>query len=66
LSYPEHSALSVRALDTTLVPAGDEDGYFLRVSVLNSLPCVSVFFVLKGDLFYDGRTQSRSQQAKST
>jgi hypothetical protein len=39
LSYPEHPVLSVRVLDTTVVPAGDEDGHFLHVSVLNLLPC---------------------------
>lgn len=39
LSHPGHPALSVRVLDTTVVPTGDEDGYFLRVSVHNSLPC---------------------------
>ncbi|KAH9966604.1 trafficking protein particle complex subunit 10 [Russula dissimulans] len=38
-SYPEHPALSVRVLDTTTVHAEDEDGSFLNVSVLNSLPC---------------------------
>jgi hypothetical protein len=66
LSYPEHPALSVRVLDTTVVPAGDEDGHFLHVCVLNSLPCVSVHLDLEGDLTYDNRTRSHSQQAKLT
>ncbi|KAI9510228.1 trafficking protein particle complex subunit 10 [Russula earlei] len=39
ISYSEHPALSVRVLDTLTVPAEDEDGSFLRVSVLNLLPC---------------------------
>ena len=49
--YSEHPALSVRVLDTTAVPSDDEDGYFLRVSVLNSLPCVSAYLVLES-VFY--------------
>ncbi|KAI0256634.1 trafficking protein particle complex subunit 10 [Lactifluus subvellereus] len=38
-SYPEHPALSIRVLDTTAALAEDEDGSFLNVSLLNSLPC---------------------------
>ncbi|KAI0306635.1 hypothetical protein B0F90DRAFT_1691802 [Multifurca ochricompacta] len=38
-SYPEHPALSIRLLDEIVVPAEDEDGYFLFVSVLNLLSC---------------------------
>jgi len=59
LSYPEHPALSIRVLDTTVVPAGDEDGYFLRVSVHNSLPCVSAYPVFEGDLSHDHRTHAK-------
>jgi hypothetical protein len=66
LSHAEHPALSVRVSDTTVVSAEDEDGYFLRVSVHNSLPCVSAYPVSEGDLSHNNRTQSHSQRAKLT
>lgn len=44
--YPDHPAFSVRILDTSAVRAEDEDGSFLHVSLLNSLPCVSAYLVL--------------------
>jgi hypothetical protein len=38
-TYSEHPALTIRLLSATAEPAKDEDGCFLHVSVLNSLPC---------------------------
>ncbi|KAH9063497.1 trafficking protein particle complex subunit 10 [Lactarius vividus] len=38
-TYSEHPALTIRLLGETAEPAEDEDGTFLHVSVLNSLPC---------------------------
>lgn len=38
-TYSEHPALTIRLLDATAEPAEDEDGSFLQVSLLNSLPC---------------------------
>ncbi|KAF8275107.1 trafficking protein particle complex subunit 10 [Lactarius quietus] len=38
-TYPEHPALTIRLLSENAEPAEEEDGCFLRVSVLNSLPC---------------------------
>ena len=45
-------------LDTTAVPSDDEDGSFLRVSVLNSLPCVSAYLVLDSVLSYNSHTKA--------
>ncbi|KAH9180489.1 trafficking protein particle complex subunit 10 [Lactarius sanguifluus] len=38
-TYSEHPALTIRLLGETAEPPEDEDGSFLHVSVLNSLPC---------------------------
>jgi hypothetical protein len=39
-------------VDTAAVPSEDEDGSFLHVSVRNSLPCVSAYYVLESILSY--------------
>ncbi|KAH9048160.1 trafficking protein particle complex subunit 10 [Lactarius hengduanensis] len=38
-THSEHPVLNIRLLGETAEPAEDEDGSFLHVSVLNSLPC---------------------------
>jgi hypothetical protein len=64
LLYLEHPALSIRVLDTTSALADDEDGSFLNISLLNLLPCVSLY-PAPVSVLSDGGYKSHSQQVKS-
>ncbi|KAI0288169.1 trafficking protein particle complex subunit 10 [Russula brevipes] len=63
-SYLEHPSISVRVLETTAVPAEDEDGSFLHVSVHNSLLCP--FPASKVSLLLSGRASERLQFCTET